>query len=120
MNEAEKATKLIQELRKIPNSKWIKMVQFGRVSEAGTPDIMGSVCGRTIFVECKLEGNDKTEIQKLRESEWREAGALVYNVWFNKDNSISVESANFWNEQKHFNWLRNHINEFINLIRRTE
>lgn len=53
--------------------------------ERGTPDIIGSVNGRTVAFECKRSTKEGPEdIQKWRLSEWIAAGAVVgavSDVW---------------------------------------
>lgn len=50
-------------------------------SERGTPDVIGSIGGRTVAFECKRDATeDLTDIQKWRLCEWIRAGAVVGGV----------------------------------------
>ena len=71
-------------LNSIPGAKAINI--HGSVfSERGTPDVIGSIRGRTVAFECKRDATEgPTEIQKWRLSEWIAAGAVVgavSDVW---------------------------------------
>jgi len=61
-------------LKKIPNSKFVPYMK----GEAGTPDITGSIKGRSVWIETKTETGGKVSLkQKASHIEWRRAGALV-------------------------------------------
>lgn len=64
-------------LNSIPGAKAINI--HGSVfSERGTPDIIGSIRGRTVAFECKRSEREAPEdIQKWRLAEWLSAGAIV-------------------------------------------
>jgi len=50
-------------------------------SERGTPDVIGSIGGRTVAFECKRDATEDLEdIQKWRLCEWIRAGAVVGGV----------------------------------------
>ena len=50
-------------------------------SERGTPDVIGSIGGRTVAFECKRDvTEDLEDIQKWRLCEWIRAGAVVGGV----------------------------------------
>lgn len=50
-------------------------------SERGTPDVVGSIGGRTVVFECKRDAaEDLEDIQKWRLCEWIKAGAVVGGV----------------------------------------
>jgi hypothetical protein len=50
-------------------------------SERGTPDVIGSIGGRTVAFECKRDTTEDLEdIQKWRLCEWIRAGAVVGGV----------------------------------------
>lgn len=72
-------------LKTIPNSKFIN-VHGSVYSERGTPDIIGSVDGHTVVMECKRGDDENPElIQKWRLSEWELSGAIVGVVRSVKD-----------------------------------
>ena len=64
-------------LNSIPGAKAINI--HGSVfSERGTPDVIGSIRGRTVAFECKRSEREAPEaIQKWRLAEWLAAGAVV-------------------------------------------
>lgn len=64
-------------LNSIPGAKAINI--HGSVfSERGTPDVIGSIRGRTVAFECKRSEEEAPEaIQKWRLAEWIAAGAIV-------------------------------------------
>lgn len=64
-------------LNSLPGSKAINI--HGSVfCERGTPDVIGSIRGRTVAFECKRDETEAPEaIQKWRMSEWLAAGAVV-------------------------------------------
>lgn len=45
--------------------------------EAGTPDILGSINGQAVAIECKVDGEKPTKLQEHRLEEWRKAGAVA-------------------------------------------
>lgn len=50
-------------------------------SERGTPDVIGSIGGRTVAFECKRDATEDLEdMQKWRLCEWIRAGAVVGGV----------------------------------------
>ena len=71
---------ILHYLNSLPNSKAINI--HGSVfCERGTPDIIGSINGRTILLECKRSPTEVAEkIQEWRMAEWRKAGAIVARV----------------------------------------
>lgn len=71
---------LLGYLNSLPHAKAINI--HGSVfSERGTPDIIGSIDGRTVAFECKRSTDEDLEqIQKWRLSEWIAAGAVVGGV----------------------------------------
>lgn len=71
---------LLRYLNQLPHAKAINI--HGSVfSERGTPDVLGSVSGRTIAFECKRDTTEDLEdIQKWRLCEWIAAGAVVGGV----------------------------------------
>ena len=71
---------ILKYLNSLPNSKAIN-IHGGVFSQRGTPDIIGSVSGRTVCFECKRDATEDLEIiQKWRLSEWILAGAVVGGV----------------------------------------
>lgn len=68
---------ILHYLNSLPESKAINI--HGSVfSERGTPDIIGSIRGRTVAFECKRSEEEAPEaIQKWRLAEWLSAGAIV-------------------------------------------
>lgn len=71
---------ILSYLNSIPYSKAIN-VHGSIFSERGTPDIIGSIKGRTVAFECKRDAKEEpTDIQKWRLSEWLMAGAVVGGV----------------------------------------
>lgn len=73
-------TPILNYINSLPNAKAINI--HGSVfSERGTPDIIGSINGRTVLFECKRDETEEPEpIQKWRLSEWISAGAVVGGV----------------------------------------
>lgn len=75
---------ILNYINSLPNAKAIN-VHGSVFSERGTPDIIGSINGRTVLFECKRDDTEEPElIQKWRLSEWISAGAVVggvSNVW---------------------------------------
>jgi hypothetical protein len=71
---------ILNYINSLPNSKAINI--HGSVfSERGTPDILGSIHGKTIAFECKRDSSEDLDaIQKWRLSEWLSAGAVVGGV----------------------------------------
>lgn len=70
----------------VPIMKYINSLPDGKVinvhgsvfSERGTPDVVGSIGGRTVVFECKRDATEApTAIQKWRLCEWIIAGAVV-------------------------------------------
>ena len=68
---------ILRYLNSLPKSKAINI--HGSVfCERGTPDVIGSIQGRTVAFECKRDTTEDLEdIQKWRLSEWIAAGAVV-------------------------------------------
>ncbi len=80
MKESRLSRKLLDKLGKIEGVKAIK-IHGDRYTEAGTPDIIGSVRGRMFVIECKRSSKVSLEpIQKQRLKEWANAGALACSV----------------------------------------
>lgn len=71
---------ILKFINSIPNGKAINI--HGSVfSERGTPDVMGSIGGRTVVFECKRDTTEDLEdIQKWRLCEWIKAGAVAGGV----------------------------------------
>lgn len=71
---------ILRYINSLPNGKAINI--HGSVfSERGTPDVMGSIGGRTVVFECKRDATEDLEdIQKWRLCEWIAAGAVVGGV----------------------------------------
>ena len=71
---------LLRYLNSLPNSKAVNI--HGSVfCERGTPDVIGSIQGRTVAFECKRDTTEDLEdIQKWRLCEWIAAGAVVGGV----------------------------------------
>lgn len=71
---------ILKYLNSLPNSKAINI--HGSVfSERGTPDVIGSIGGRTVAFECKRDEREAPEtIQNWRLSEWIQSGAVVGGV----------------------------------------
>lgn len=51
----------------------------------GTPDILATVRGFTIFLEVKLPGNKLTPMQEHQSRTWRKAFAIVKTVYSLKE-----------------------------------
>ena len=68
---------ILHYLNSLPESKAINI--HGSVfCERGTPDVIGSIRGRTVAFECKRSEREAPEaIQKWRLAEWLAAGAIV-------------------------------------------
>lgn len=71
---------ILKYINSLPNGKAINI--HGSVfSERGTPDVLGSIGGRTVAFECKRDVTEDLEsIQKWRLCEWIQAGAVVGGV----------------------------------------
>lgn len=71
---------ILKYINSLPKGKAIN-VHGGIYTERGTPDIIGSINGRTVAFECKRSTKEDLEdIQKWRLSEWIAAGAVVGGV----------------------------------------
>jgi hypothetical protein len=71
---------ILKYVNSLPQAKAVNM-HGGIFSERGTPDIIGSIKGRTVAFECKRDTKEEpTGIQKWRLSEWLMAGAVVGGV----------------------------------------
>jgi|TARA_R100000664_G_scaffold20397_1_gene29589 hypothetical protein len=70
--------KVLEELREIKNSYWIKIQQ---VALKGVPDILGTINGRFIALELKIEGDKADKLQEYVLQEIDKSGgiALVVN-----------------------------------------
>lgn len=67
-------------INSLPNGKAIN-IHGSIFSERGTPDVVGSIGGRTVAFECKRDATEDLEdIQKWRLCEWIKAGAVVGGV----------------------------------------
>lgn len=66
-------------LKSLSNSKWVSYNPYP-TGEPGTPDMIGSINGRSVLIECKVVGKNPTPIQKVRIREWRQSGSLVFIV----------------------------------------
>lgn len=68
---------ILKYINSLPTGKAINI--HGSVySERGTPDVLGSIDGRSIAFECKRDEFENPEpIQEWRLSEWLAAGAVV-------------------------------------------
>lgn len=76
---------IMKYINSLPHSKAIN-IHGSIFSERGTPDILGSIKGRTVAFECKRDSSEDLEaIQKWRLSEWIAAGAVVGGVSSVKD-----------------------------------
>lgn len=71
---------ILKYVNSLPQAKAVNM--HGSIfSERGTPDILGSIRGRTIAFECKRDTKENLEkIQRWRLCEWLSAGAVVGGV----------------------------------------
>lgn len=71
---------ILKYINSLPNGKAIN-VHGSVFSERGTPDILGSIGGRTVAFECKRDITEGLEpIQEWRLCEWIKAGAVVGGV----------------------------------------
>ena len=71
---------ILKYINALPNGKAIN-IHGSIFSERGTPDIIGSIDGRTVAFECKRDTTEDLEdIQKWRLCEWIRAGAVVGGV----------------------------------------
>ena len=80
--ETNLTNKIIRELRKLPNSKVVK-IHGGPYQEAGLPDIHATLNGRSVWLEVKIAPNRATPLQEKQLRELRTAGAIaevVYSV----------------------------------------
>lgn len=68
---------ILKFINSLPDGKAINI--HGSVySERGTPDIIGSVGGRSVAFECKRDDMESPElVQQWRLSEWLSAGSVV-------------------------------------------
>ena len=73
-------TPILKYINSQPNGKAIN-IHGSIFSERGTPDVIGSIGGRTVVFECKRDTKEDLEdIQKWRLCEWIRAGAVVGGV----------------------------------------
>lgn len=71
---------ILKYLNSLPDGKAIN-IHGSIFSERGTPDIVGSIGGRTVAFECKRDAKEDLEtLQKWRLCEWIKAGAVVGGV----------------------------------------
>lgn len=71
---------ILKYINSLPNGKAIN-IHGSIFSERGTPDVLGSIGGRTVVFECKRDATEDLEnIQKWRLCEWIQAGAVVGGV----------------------------------------
>ena len=66
--------KVLEELREIKNSYWIKIQQ---VALKGVPDILGTINGRFIALELKIEGDKADKLQEYVLHEIDKAGGIA-------------------------------------------
>lgn len=70
-------TPILKYINSLPRSKAVN-VHGGIYTERGTPDIIGSIGGRTVAFECKRSADEEqTRIQDWRLAEWLASGAVV-------------------------------------------
>lgn len=82
MNESQKTQKLLARTRiEVPDA-YIRKVNE-RLS-GGVPDIDIVIAGRSVRIECKVEGNDLTELQRRTMDKLASAGAKCYVLVFVK------------------------------------
>lgn len=67
---------ILKWLRTLANCKVLN-VHGNEYMEAGTPDIIGCLNGRTFCIEVKRPGQHPTVLQRKRLAEWAAAGAVV-------------------------------------------
>ena len=73
-------TPILKYINSLPDGKAID-IHGSIFSERGTPDVLGSIGGRTVAFECKRDATEDLEsIQKWRLCEWIRAGAVVGGV----------------------------------------
>lgn len=71
---------VLKYINSIPDGKAIN-VHGSVFSERGTPDVVGSIGGRTVVFECKRDAaEDLEDVQKWRLCEWIKAGAVVGGI----------------------------------------
>lgn len=78
-SETEIKRKIRRFLKTIPCSKWVSYSPYP-YGEPGTPDIVGAIEGFMIMFEVKAPGGHLSAIQKLRRSEWLDAGVSIFTV----------------------------------------
>jgi len=77
-------------LKKIPKSKWVSYNSYP-TGEPGTPDVIGTVSGRSVLIEFKVIGREPSPIQRVRRKEWKDAGALVFVVHSVEDLKLKLK-----------------------------
>ena len=71
---------VLKYINSLPGGKAIN-IRGSVFSERGTPDVIGSIEGRTVVFECKRDATEDLEdIQKWRLCEWIRAGAIAGGV----------------------------------------
>jgi len=70
--------KLITLLNKHPYGKF-KKYHGDAYSIVGEPDIIGCICGQSIVIESKIDGEEPRKIQYKRLREWERAGSIA--IW---------------------------------------
>ena len=76
LTRAEKViqTNILKRLRKLPRSKWVKII---KASDVGTPDIIGCFCGLFVTIEVKSEKGETTLKQSWELQGYSEAEGLA-------------------------------------------
>lgn len=77
MKESSLVKRILRELREAADVKCVKVPGGPMGLEAGTPDIIGCKRGRMFAIEAKVGKNTPTELQELRLSQWKLAGAAT-------------------------------------------
>jgi len=79
MTSEKSITAAIQRYLKKIGGKVIKTHGTG-FGQAGTPDLIGVLRGRSLALEVKRPGEDTTPLQKVELRKWAEAGAIAGRV----------------------------------------
>ena len=60
----------------------------------GEPDLIGSVAGLTVVIECKTPGNEPSVLQRTRLREWARSGSAA--GWTDDGEVLHIFDANGW------------------------
>lgn len=69
-------------LNMIPDSRWIIVPTSGIFhAGVGTPDVLGCVKGRMVWIEFKVEPNNLSDAQEMEIEKWANSNAMCWAVW---------------------------------------